>query len=156
MFSLIALIVDKKIFIIFAEYFSNIKYILLIIAKIIINFFNELSLWITIDRFSPNHTPIIIIGEEFSYFVEDLIDKDSLFRHMRGHIYIRIILYLVSLIGVLLHNEIIVTNICGLGSDTKYFLDIVAKNDEEYNNTDNPDILKKFETIEMSEQQEDE
>ena len=75
---------------------------------------------------------------------------------MRGHIYIRIILYLVSLIGVLLHNEIIVTNICGLGSDTKYFLDIVAKNDEEYNNTDNPDILKKFETIEMSEQQEDE
>ena len=155
-FSLIALIVDKKIFIIFAEYFSNIKYILLIIAKIIINFFNELSLWITIDRFSPNHTPIIITGEEFCYFVEDLIDKDSLFRHMRGHIYIRIILYLVSLIGVLLHNEIIVTNICGLGSDTKYFLDIVAKNDEEYNNTDNPDILKKFETIEMSEQQEDE
>ena len=83
--------------------------------------------------------------------MEDLIDKDSLFRHMRGHIYIRIILYLVSLIGVLLHNEIIVTNICGLGSDSKYFLDIVAKNDEEDNN-----ILKKFETIEMSEQQEDE
>ena len=126
------------------------------IAKIIINFFNELSLWIAVDGFSPNHTPIIIIGEEFCYFAEDLIDKDSLFKQMRGHKYIRIILYLVSLIGVLLHNEIIVTNICGLGSDTKYFLDIVANNDEEYNNTDNPDILKKFETIEMSEQQEDE
>ena len=61
-FSLIALIVDKKIFIIFAEYFSNIKFILLIIAKIIINFFNELSLWITIDRFSPNHTPNFVIS----------------------------------------------------------------------------------------------
>ena len=105
--SLIALIVDKKIFKIFANYFSELKYILLIIAKIIVDFFSELSLWITIDRFSPNHTPIIIIGEEFCNFVEDLIDKDSKFKLMGGHKYIRIFFYLISLIGVLIHNEIL-------------------------------------------------
>ena len=60
-FSLITLMIDNKIFKIFGIYFSELKYIFLIIAKIIINFFIELSLWITLDRFSPNHTPIIII-----------------------------------------------------------------------------------------------
>ena len=75
---------------------------------------------------------------------------------MNGHKYIRIFFYLILLIGVLIHNEIIVTNICGLGSDTKYFLDIVVKNDEEYTNSDNPDILKKFETLELNDYQEDE
>ena len=72
---------------------------------------------------------------------------------MNGHKYIRIFLYLISLIGVLIHNEIIVTNICGLGSDTKYFLDIVVKTDEEFTKSDNPDILKRFETLELMSQQ---
>ena len=156
-FSLITLIIDKTIFIIFAIYFSKPKYILLIIAKIIVNFLRELSLWITIDRFSPNHIPILFIGEEICYFVNDLLDdKNSIFKELNGHKYIRIFFYLISLIGVLIHNEIIVTNICGLGSDTKYFLDIVVKHDEEYTNSDNPDILKKFETLELNDYQEDE
>ena len=68
---------------------------------------------------------------------------------MENYKYIRIIIYIFSLIGVILHNEIVVINICGLGSDTKYFLDIMVKNDEEYSNADNPNILKRFETIEM-------
>ena len=153
-FSLIALIIDKTIFKTFAIYFSKPKYILLIIAKIIVNFLRELSLWITIDRFSPNHIPILFIGEEICYFVNDLLDdKNSIFKELNGHKYIRIFF---SLIGVLIHNEIIVTNICGLGSDSKYFLDIVVKNDEEYTNSDNPDILKKFETLELNDYQEDE
>ena len=63
--------------------------------------------------------------------------------------YIRIVLYLISLFGVLLHNEIIVINVCDLGSDTKYFLDDIAKNEEIYNTTDDPDIIKRFETLEM-------
>ena len=155
-FSLITLMIDNKIFKIFGIYFSELKYIFLIIAKIIINFFIELSLWITLDRFSPNHTPIIIIGEEICNFVEDLLNKDSKFKKMNGHKYIRIFLYLISLIGVLIHNEIIVTNICGLGSDTKYFLDIVVKTDEEFTKSDNPDILKRFETLELMSQQGDE
>ena len=147
-FSLIVLIVKKGIFIIFKVYFSELKYILLIIGKIIANFFNELFLWIIIDRFSPNHTPLILIGEEICNFALDLIFVGKF--HIMGFFkYIRIVLYLISLFGVLLHNEIIVINVCGLGSDTKYFLDDIAKNEEIYNTTDDPDIIKRFETLEM-------
>ena len=147
-FSIVVLFVKKQIFILFGEYFSTPKYILLIILKIIANFFNELFLWIIIDRFSPNHTPLIIIGEEICNFVIDLIVTKK-FIHMGGYKYIRIILYIISFIGVLLHNEIVVINICGLGSDTKYILDTIVKSEEEYTSADDISILKRFETLEM-------
>ena len=147
-FSIVILIVKKRFFIAFAQYFSKPKYIFLVIGKIIVNFFYGLFLWIIIDRFSPNHTPLIIIGEEICNFVIDLIITKK-FMKMGGHKYIRIILYLISFIGVLLHNEIVVINICGLGSDTKYFLDTIVKSEEEYTSADDINILKRFETLEM-------
>ena len=148
-FSLVVLVVKKQIFILFGEYFSSPKYILLIILKIIANFFNELFLWIIIDRFSPNHTPLIIIGEEICSFVIDLIVTKK-FMKMKGYKYVRIILYIISFIGVLLHNEIVVINICGLGSDTKYILDTLVKSEEEYTSADDINTLKRFETLEMN------
>ena len=147
-FSIIVVIVKKDIFITFAQFFSRPKYILLIIGKIIINFFYGLFSWIIIDRFSPNYTPLGIIGEEICSFIIDLIYSKK-FMKMGGHKYIRIILYLISFIGVLLHNEIVVINICGLGSDTKYFLDHIVQSEEEYARSDDPNILKRYETLEM-------
>ena len=149
-FSLFVFIFDKEIFLSFLLYFKDTKRILLIIAKIITNFFTELSMWIIIDRFSPNYTPLIIIGEEICNFVGDLIITKNFFI-LKDHKYIRIVLYIISFIGVILHNEIVVINICGLGSDTKYFYDVLVKNEEEYSNADDPDILKKFETIDNNE-----
>ena len=55
-------------------------------------------------------------------------------------------LYIILIIGVLIHNEIIVINICGLASDTKYFLDLKVKNEELYSDSDEPEILQRFET----------
>ena len=153
-FSIVILIVKKRFFIAFAQYFSKPKYIFLVIGKIIVNFFYGLFLWIIIDRFSPNHTPLIIIGEEICNFVIDLIITKK-FMKMKGYKYVRIILYIFSFIGVLLHNEIIVINICGLGSDTKYFLDTRLKSEEEYTTSDDPNILKRFETLEMIEYTDD-
>ena len=135
-------------------YFKDTKRILLIIAKIITNFFTELSMWIIIDRFSPNYTPLIIIGEKICNFINDLITTKN-FLKMKDHKYIRIVLYIISFIGVILHNEVVVINICGLGFDTKYFYDVLVKNEEEYSNADDPDILKKFETIDFNEYKDD-
>ena len=135
-------------------YFKDIKRILLIIEKIITNFFTELSMWIIIDRFSPNYTPLIIIGDEICNFINDLITTKN-FLKMKDHKYIRIVLYIISFIGVILHNEIVVINIWGLGSDTKYFYDALVKNEEEYSNAGDPDILKKFETIDFNEYKDD-
>ena len=68
---------------------------------------------------------------------------------MGWDIYIRIFLYIISFIGVIIHNEIVVINICNLGSDTKYFLDLQVELEEQFANTDNPEIIKRYETFEM-------
>ena len=66
---------------------------------------------------------------------------------MGWDIYVRIFLYLILIIGVMIHNEIIIINICGLASDTKYFLDLKVEIGQLYSDTDEPEILKRFETI---------
>ena len=45
-----------------------------------------------------------------------------------------------------MHNQIIVINVCGLGSDTKYFMDLKVESEQLYSTTDNPEILKRFES----------
>ena len=138
---------SSSVFTGFIFYFQDIK-ILYTFCFIVLQFLYDLFLVIIIDRFSPNHTPLILIGEEICNFALDLIFVGKF--HIMGFFkYIRIVLYLISLFGVLLHNEIIVINVCDLGSDTKYFLDDIAKNEEIYNTTDDPDIIKRFETLEM-------
>ena len=66
---------------------------------------------------------------------------------MGWDIYVRIFLYLILIIGVMIHNEIIIINIWGLASDTKYFLDLKVEIEQLYSDTDEPEILKRFETI---------
>ena len=66
---------------------------------------------------------------------------------MGWDLYIRIFLYLIIAIGVLIHNEIVVINICNLGSDTKYFLDLELKKEELFNNADNHEIIKRYEIL---------
>ena len=59
----------------------------------------------------------------------------------------RIFLYVISTIGVLIHNEIVVINICNLGSDTKYFLDLKVQSEERYSKTDDPEVMKQYESF---------
>ena len=70
------------------------------------------------------------------------------FTIMGWDLYFRIFLYVISTIGVLIHNEIVVINICNLGSDTKYFLDLEVESEELFSSTNNPDVLKRYETLE--------
>ena len=66
---------------------------------------------------------------------------------MGWDIYVRIFLYLILIIGVMIRNEIIIINICGLAFDTQYFLDLKVEIEQLYSDTDEPEILKRFETI---------
>lgn len=65
---------------------------------------------------------------------------------MGWDLYFRIFLYLILIISVMIHNEIIIINVCGLGSNTKYFLDLKYNNELLYYETDAPEILERFET----------
>jgi len=62
-------------------------------------------------------------------------------------LYIRIFLFIILFIGVMIHNEVMIINVCGLGSYTKYFLDLIVKNEEIYTKEDDPDVIKKYETV---------
>ena len=120
------------------------KYALLVVSNIVGKFFLSLFLWLIIDRFSPNYFPLALIFHETFFFILDEIFEPG---GNDWDIYLRIALYVISFIGVILHNEIVVINICNLGSDTKYFLDEKFKHEELYINSDDPDILKRYETF---------
>ena len=125
--------------------------VLYFLAFIILSFFENIFLWIIIDRFSPNHIPFAIIYNQIISFIISLIIVRNIDgSNLLGYdLYIRIFLYIILIIGVLIHNEILVINICGLASDTKYFLDLKVKNEELYSDADEPEILQRFETIEL-------
>ena len=56
--------------------------------------------------------------------------------------------YIILFIVTMIHNEIIIINICGISSEAKYFMDLKVEIEEIYSITDDPEILKKYETIE--------
>ena len=138
------------------NFFKNVSYclqgirIFYFLLNIIIYFFESIFLWIIIDRFSPNHIPLAILFKQIVDFIFSLIiNSFNDLGSFNWDLYVRIFLYIILIIGVLIHNEIIVINICGLASDTKYFLDLKVKNEEVYSNADEPEVLQKFETIEL-------
>ena len=150
LFTVIMFILDKNYFSKFKFYFTHSKYILLMISKIFSNFLVSLFLWLIIDRFSPNYYPFVLIFNQLTFFILDKIDNNKA-RIMGWDLYVRIVLYIISTIGVMIHNEIVVINICNLGSDTKYFLDLKLESEELFSNTENPEIIKRYETLnEMS------
>ena len=124
-------------------FFKKSKYIWLFIAKIFSSFFYTMIDWLIIDKFSPNYLPLSLLIYEFCAFIIELIYDPKI----KWDFYIRIILYLISFIGVMMHNEIVIINICNLGSDTKYFLDLQVENEELFANTDNPEIIKRYDSL---------
>ena len=129
---------------------KNTQYIWLIIVNILFSFLENLFAWLIIDKFSPNYYPFVLIFQEIGSLIIDVIqgDKD---KRLKWDLALRIILYIFSAICAILHNEIVVINICNLGSDTKYFLDIRFEREVLYANTDDSDIIKEYETIDGSE-----
>ena len=117
----------------------------------------NLFAWLIIDQFSPNYYPFVLIFQEIGSAILDAINpkiykddkKYEEYEEKRKwwDLTIRIILYVISAICAILHNEIVVINICNLGSDTKYFLDLIVEREELFANTDDIDIIKDFETV---------
>jgi len=150
LFSMIMFFAKRDIFPKMMFFLNDKKCLWLLIAKVFSIFFINLFRWLIIDRFSPNYYPFALISEEFCYFIFYIITKTIDLKIISWDLYIRMFLYLISINGVFIHNEIVVINICNLGSDTKYFLDLKFQGEELYSKTDNPEILKRYETfIEM-------
>ena len=146
LFSTILIIKDINILAQLDFFFSETKYIFLIIGNIIIEFLRNLFFWIIIDRFNPNYTPLAIILEGISCLIAEFIHGNK-YTSIRWDEPFRIFLHIILFIVVLIHNEIIIINICGLASETKYFLDLKVKNEEQFSDSNNIDVIKRYETI---------
>ena len=138
-------------------FLKEVKFIFITIANIFCNFLEHLFAWLIIDKFSPNYYPFVLIFQDIGSAIIDAINEQNYkdnkayndFKEKRKwwDLTIRILLYVISAICAILHNEIVVINICNLGSDTKYFLDLEVKNEELFANTDNPEIIKRFDSL---------
>ena len=145
--SIIILIVNKELFVQLGFFFSEVKYILLIIANIISSFFENLFYWIIIDRFNPNYIPFVLILQELCIFIDIKAFHPEYYTMMGWDENFRLFLYIILFVCVMIHNEIIIINICGLASETKYFLDLKFSSEELYMIENDPDILRRFETL---------
>jgi hypothetical protein len=138
-------------------FLKEVKFIFITIANIFCNFLEHLFAWLIIDKFSPNYYPFVLIFQDIGSAIIDAINEQNYKDNKAYNDYkekrkwwdltIRIVLYVISAICAILHNEIVVINICNLGSDTKYFLDLKLQSEEIYANTDDIDIIKEYETL---------
>ena len=117
-----------------------------IILHILFSFLENLFAWLIIDKFSPNYYPFALIFKEIGQAIIDAIQgyKD---KRQAWDLALRIILYIFSAICAILHNEIVVINVCNLGSDTRYFLDLQVEDEGIFSNTDDIEIIRHYETM---------
>ena len=82
LFSLIMYLTKKEVFIDIGYFFTESKYIWLMIGSIFSRFFLSIFLYLIIDRFSPNYYPIVLIFKEFFYSILDKIIDSSDYKIM--------------------------------------------------------------------------
>jgi len=160
-FSIIIYFINTRIFYYIGIIISKPINIALIIGLFIFGFLTNVFKWYVIDKFSPSHLPLPFIIEDLSYYFSFLIvsggDK-SLNALQIADLVTRIIIYIILFIGVLIHNEIVIINLCGLNLQTKLYLNKMLVQEELLSNTDNEEILKRYDTIflEMEDKPEEE
>ena len=133
---------EMLIFSMIPSIFENKLYIFLYILYLINSFFYNILNLIIIDIFSPNHTAISNILENCGILIINVIEKDIKTDY---YLIIRFIMFIILIIASFIYNEFLVINICGLGNDTKLFLDYKEKHDlsliEEINENDDITII---------------
>ena len=82
----------------------------------IFNFLYNTLIWTIIDRFSPDDYAMVMVMESITDKILMLIRGKSFKIYL--HI-ISIIIYLILIIGVCIHSEIIIINVFGLSENTK-------------------------------------
>ena len=90
---------------------------------ILTNFFYNIFIWSIIDKFSPSHYAISNIFESTGTLIRLWItEQDSVQQPV-----IRLIIYVILIIGSVIHSEMVVLNFCSMQKNTKLFLEIKEK-----------------------------
>ena len=116
----------------FGDIFEKKIRILFFIIYLINSFFYNILNYLIIDKFSPTHSAIAYIFENFGIFIintiicrflKELNEKCEI-DYKFG---IRLVMYILLIIASFIFNEFLVINICGLANNTKLFLDYREK-----------------------------
>lgn len=128
--------------------------IIIVFLNFIFVFFSDMFNWILIDKFSPSHLALSIISEDISYLIifeiMSKINNDENENEIgEPEAIARIFIYITLLITAMIHNEIFIITKCGLGDNTKLFLDEKVKEEMLLSNLDGGDIevLKRYDTM---------
>ena len=131
-----------------------------IIALFIFGFTSNVFKWYVIEKFSPSYLPLPFVIEDIGYYISFLItgEEGDYQPLQKADLAVRIIIYVILFIGVMIHNEIFIINLCGLNLQTKLYLDKMVKQEELLSNTNNEEILKRYDStiMEMQKRLEDE
>ena len=129
LFSIPFFFIKRKDIIIFSKFdvFINTSLkVFLYFIVMVLNFSYNILIWIIIDRFSPNDLAMTTVIENITDKLLMLINKDD----FKVYLYIiSFTIYLILIIGVCIHNEIIIINKYGLNEYTKKRLG--TKGDED-------------------------
>ena len=105
----------------FLKYLTGIKLLYSILA-FINAFFLELFLMYIIDKFSPSHLTLAISLMPFCKNIYNIlkymIKREAIFWYR----YVNFVIFLLVIIGAMIHNEIVIINKWGLNKKTKLFL----------------------------------
>ena len=115
----------RSIYAMIGEIFNDKLNILKYIFFAIISFFYNILCWQIIDIFSPNHFCLAQVFEGFGLLIKSLFESS-----LTLDSYLRIIMYILLILISCIYNEFLVVNICGLGKDTKLFLDFKEEDDK--------------------------
>ena len=109
------------------------KKIMFNIFYMISNFIYNIFIWIIIDRFSPNDRAMASVIEAITDRIFILIFQTNKFEENLSFSILSLIIYFILIIGICIHNEIIIINVFGLNEYTKKKLR--NKGDEDYEQT---------------------
>ena len=139
----------------FKGIYTNLNFsIIFVILNAIFPFFKDLFNWILIDKFSPSHLALSLILEDISYLIIFAFINPKSYKIENNSIAIfdvfaRIFIYIILFIAAMIHNEIFIITKCGLGDNTKLFLDEKVKEEMMLSNLEgeNFEILKRYDTM---------
>ena len=96
-----------------------------IIFFIITNFFYNIFIWLIIDKFSPSHYAISNVLESLGTLIRLWITEPNTVDLP----VLRMFIYIILVLGGVIHTEMMVINYCGLQENTKLFLETIEFED---------------------------
>ena len=119
---------DENIFDNFFYIIDNYKLILLYISNMICICAYGVFIWIIINKFSPNDYALSMMVENMIDKIFEYVLNPSSFTNKIYYSILQIFIFILLIIGICIHNEVIIINKCGLNEYTR---DKIAKKGEE-------------------------